>query len=491
MTIKDPKFIFMKNTLTILLLLFSLSVSAQAPIEGPSRFGGSQVVSSCTEHLFSAEMTSHSRATAERLVKEGKLPWSSDNLKTDDECVQFIWPVRASEDYPGNEIYATAAFVDHDSTDNVVDFMCGDRSYNLSGDASSNGLDHFGTDIFLAPYPWYSMLNKYGEVVAAADGVIVGRWDGSGDQNCDYQILSANAIDLLHEDGTLTRYFHLALNSLTNKQEGDFVEAGEFLGLVGSSGITDGPHLHFGIHDADDVPVDPWMGPCNPSTEERWVEQKPYVDPGLNHIILSSRTPIRYDCPAPPYLFEAEAFEWGDSLVGGFHLRHLDSTSVATLRFFYPNGELIEEKTVVAGSSHYNWAWYYWDWYLPPGTTQGNYVMECNYGGEFNFVWFEIADTLGKEDPIEPEDTITMISGIGDDYFESLQIRSLENGYEYLMDLAMHAEVKVFNSSGQQIKHWKQRGGNQRFDLGAYSSGVYFVQVRVAESVETVRVIRQ
>lgn len=485
----------MTKFLSVLTLLFTLALSAQGPIEGNSSFGGDQVVHKCTEHLFSAEMTSNSRAVANQLLKEGKLPWTGDNYKNEDECVQFIWPVRASEDYPGEEIYATAAFIDHDTTSNVLDFMCGDRSYNLSSDASVDGsLDHFGTDIFMAPYPWYSMLNKYGEAIAAADGVIVGRYDGSNDMNCDYELLSANAVDLLHEDGSLTRYFHLALNSLTEKEEGDFVEAGEFLGLIGSSGITDGPHLHFSIIDSSDTPVDPWIGPCNPSTLQRWVNQKPYNDSGTNHIIMSSSTPVHYDCPAPTYTFESEdnVFEFGDEVVGGFHFRHFTAGDTAFLKMYLPNNSNSwSNKEVLAYDNHYNWAWYYWDWYMQEGTAQGLYTMECFYGDEWDFIWFEVVDTIREEDPIEPEDTMVSMSGIDESYFESLEIRSLESGYEYLMYLDRHAEVSLFNSMGQRIQHWKQRGGDHRFDLAAYSRGVYFVQVRVGSSLETRRVIRQ
>ena len=39
-------------------------------------------------------------------------------------------------------------------------------------------------------------------------------------------------------------------------EEGDFVETGDLMGLVGSSGISSGPHLHWEVR-IHGVPVNP------------------------------------------------------------------------------------------------------------------------------------------------------------------------------------------------------------------------------------------
>lgn len=50
------------------------------------------------------------------------------------------------------------------------------------------------------------------------------------------------AIDIIHPDGTSTRYGHLSALAV---RAGDVVPAATLIGRVGSSGRSTGPHLHF------------------------------------------------------------------------------------------------------------------------------------------------------------------------------------------------------------------------------------------------------
>jgi murein DD-endopeptidase MepM/ murein hydrolase activator NlpD len=69
--------------------------------------------------------------------------------------------------------------------------------------------------------------------------------------------------DVQHPGGVFTRYCHLHTRPLV--EPGEPVVAGQPIGLVGSTGNSSGPHLHFEVHAPDrtgvTIPVDPqqWM----------------------------------------------------------------------------------------------------------------------------------------------------------------------------------------------------------------------------------------
>jgi murein DD-endopeptidase MepM/ murein hydrolase activator NlpD len=62
-----------------------------------------------------------------------------------------------------------------------------------------------------------------------------------------------NLVTIEHENGLTTRYAHLGANLVSVGQR---VVAGQEIALVGTSGRSTGPHLHFEVHRAGE-PVDP------------------------------------------------------------------------------------------------------------------------------------------------------------------------------------------------------------------------------------------
>jgi len=75
-------------------------------------------------------------------------------------------------------------------------------------------------------------------VYAAADGRVIfaGRLGGYG-----------NVIKIRHIDGFLTLYAHLH-KFKTGIRRGKYVKKGQVIGYIGSTGMSTGPHLHFGLY---------------------------------------------------------------------------------------------------------------------------------------------------------------------------------------------------------------------------------------------------
>ncbi|MCB2054419.1 MAG: M23 family metallopeptidase [Geminicoccaceae bacterium] len=143
-------------------------------------------------------------------------------------------------------------YLDHDPGPGVRDYRGGD----LSGDG------HSGTDIAVADY---ARIARGVPVLAAAAGVVAGARDGmtdgqliQGDAAGIRGSECGNGVLLEHADGWQTQYCHMRRGSVL-VQEGQKVDRGDRLGLVGMSGETSYPHLHFSVR-RDGRDVDPFTG---------------------------------------------------------------------------------------------------------------------------------------------------------------------------------------------------------------------------------------
>ncbi|WP_245563629.1 M23 family metallopeptidase [Longispora albida] len=100
-------------------------------------------------------------------------------------------------------------------------------------------------------------------VLAAASGTVLAVVCNASTGNCDVDGSPAVSgcgwyVDIEHGAGLVTRYCHLGRRPVV--RPGDQVGAGQQLGVVGSSGNSSGPHLHFEVR-LDGAPLDPvaWM----------------------------------------------------------------------------------------------------------------------------------------------------------------------------------------------------------------------------------------
>ena len=74
------------------------------------------------------------------------------------------------------------------------------------------------------------------EIRTTADGIVIAQ---------NYDKIRGKYIKIDHDNGFVTKYAHLKKSLV---QEGDVVERGQVIGLVGNSGRSTGPHLHYEIH---------------------------------------------------------------------------------------------------------------------------------------------------------------------------------------------------------------------------------------------------
>ena len=167
---------------------------------------------------------------------------------------------------PGSDCWVLR-YVDHDPGSGVRDYMCG----GLTGDG------HKGTDIAIRDL---AKMAAGVEVRAAAAGVVDALRDGMADVSVDEIGRQAvegkecgNGIRLAHGDGWTTWYCHLRRGSLMVGQ-GDRVAQGQPLALVGLSGDSSFPHVHFDLRHGD-AAVDPFVGmepgaACGPGRQPLW-----------------------------------------------------------------------------------------------------------------------------------------------------------------------------------------------------------------------------
>lgn len=179
-------------------------------------------------------------------------------------------PLMAKLRYPfypqGGTLYrdiTTGNFVDLNPAAGVVgNYLC--ETYGNDG---HQGIDTGGLT-------WEDM--AIGQpVYAALNGTVVSVNDGDPDMNTSCQP-GGNWVIINHGAGREAWYFHLKMNSVAVTL-GQFVRAGQQIGLVGSSGCSFGPHLHFQSMQNGQV-YEPFSGLCHPG-QSGWVQQ---INPPLS-----------------------------------------------------------------------------------------------------------------------------------------------------------------------------------------------------------------
>ena len=115
-------------------------------------------------------------------------------------------------------------------------------------------------------------------IFAVLPGTVIDTHDGEPDMNTVWDPANhANYVVLDHGGGLTTIYLHMRSGSVA-VSPGQAVTAGTQLGLTGSSGFSDWPHLHLETRQ-DNQWIEPSAGPCR-SGDSRWENQPPVFRDG-------------------------------------------------------------------------------------------------------------------------------------------------------------------------------------------------------------------
>ena len=227
-----------------------------------------------------------------KLITEGKLSASPEGVPP---LLEF--PLRTANGLNVNGFYGISGYVDQNSNypGFLQDYNCGSRTYDTTG-----GYNHAGIDYFTWPFQYIWMDNDQVEVIAAAPGTILVKSDGNFDRSCSFNGNSWNAVYIEHADGSIVWYGHLKNGSLTTKLVGQTVTAGEYLGVLGSSGNSTGPHLHLELYDANGFLQEPHYLPArcnNMNNFSWWADQETYFVSKINLLTVGFASPLVSTCP--------------------------------------------------------------------------------------------------------------------------------------------------------------------------------------------------
>jgi murein DD-endopeptidase MepM/ murein hydrolase activator NlpD len=395
----------------------------------------------------------------------------------------LIWPLQLAPGFTQCEYHFIAAYVDQNTaTTSIQDYDCGTNTYD----------GHHGTDIAIWPYSLYKMDNSQIEVIAAAAGTIIQKADGNFDRNCGSNTLTANSIIIQHADGTYALYWHMKNGSVTSKAVGQTVVAGEKLGVVGSSGSSSGPHLHFEVWTGttNTTYKDPFSGACNLlNANSWWASQRPHSEPAIMKTSVHPTDITLATCPISDVPNESNIFIvpfQGVGLAPGyakfyFFWREIPVNSIISLKILNPNGSTFNSWNYTV-ATYYKISYYGASKLLP--TIDGTYTFEASYNGVACSYPFSIAHALGISNTPNTDNFKVYPNPTNDDFLVTADGIGNEN-YTFT----------ITNSIGQIVKSEKVTIENNKLEksisVASLTGGVYFLIIEDGKSKTVKKIIKK
>jgi murein DD-endopeptidase MepM/ murein hydrolase activator NlpD len=438
-----------KFTLLSLLLasLFQVSLNAQT-------------IKKCLSDESRAQIKAELIQTSQRLESEGLLNFNPNAV------VSLEWPLQQAAGYDDPGYYATINYVDQDNTSGILDYNCGSRTYD----------GHRGIDIMLWPYRWEKQANNAVEVIAAAPGTILGKTDGNYDLNCNCDDINWNVVYIQHDDGSVAWYGHMKANSLTSKGVGETVETGEFLGVVGSSGCSTDPHLHFEFYanNLQTILVEPFAGDCNNlnGNTSWWADQKPYREPKINKLMTHYDAPEQnFGCPSDNDLMNtSDQFDPGDVIYFSPNYQDQLILSNTVFKVYRPDNSIWQSWDFSAPDT-YSSSWWYWYWTLPADAPDGIWTFEAVYEGVTYTHDFQVGNIISTKG-LDENQQIEVFPNPFSDHF----ILNIENINKEDLEIEIYSvdnkEILSINSLQNDIV---------TIPASNLAKGIYFLKVKTKD----------
>lgn len=348
----------MKLFFIILFLITGLSSLAQTPKDGNRNCVSKAEMDSLFCRIYRKAPTANGMEPNDTLTLNGTTAYTH----------AFMWPLSASTNYYQPSFYYISNYLDLASTYSIVrDYHCGDRSYD-SRDDDGNIYNHTGIDIATGPFGWKMMDDNNVNVIAAEGGRIVDKHIGEASRTCRPDGVAntyyGNYIAIKHDDSTSAFYMHMKGGTVTSKNIGARVNMGEYLGVVGSSGNSSDPHLHFEVRSPSGGIMDPFQnGNCRNNyagliTSSLWAQEEPYHNKKILSVFTLSGNWTGSTCDTGgissgssevvPY---KNHFSEGNLIYFSAAVRDINDGNTVRLRIFKPNGTEISDYTYTMPSS--------------------------------------------------------------------------------------------------------------------------------------------
>ncbi len=296
-----------------------------------------------------------------------------------------------------NQDFFYTNYVDQDSGLGIQDYACGLKTYD----------GHRGTDIVL---PSFARMDEGVTVVASAPGTVSLIQDGVGDRNRSTGAGGfGNHVRILHRDGFESIYAHMARQSIT-VSAGQEVAAGTILGLVGSSGNSDMPHLHIEFR-RNGATSNAFAGTCGPSFTH-WAAPDVYQE--TFRLIASGTSDLTLNLDLikdpPP---QVDTLITSDARVALWvHLHNLRAGSVSRFELYDPSGVLFWSGEFVHDVFYSMSWWFAWNIVSGSMTQTGTWRYDYhNDGSPLVSRTFELVPAVAA--PAQPPQPGGPQSGIG------------------------------------------------------------------------------